>query len=76
MHALHMPHRLLWRAALLALLPVLAMTLAVTEVNGLELPSLAGDDGSAPATTPIEPSTERPAWLNDPLRDPVLDFYR
>ena len=75
MHALHMPPRLAARAALLALLLALAMMLALTELSGVELPTFGGGGGEA-TSAPFEPSSERPAWLSDPLRDPISDLRR
>jgi hypothetical protein len=73
MHALHLPPRHLWRTAALALVLAVLVTLAVTGLSGLQLPS-RGDTASAPTVTApaSRPGTQTPAWVADPLRPPAF----
>jgi hypothetical protein len=69
MHALHLPHRHLWRVALLGLALAFAMTL-VLQVGRLDIGLPGGSTpAAAPAPPPPPPPTKpaKPDWLTNPL---------
>jgi hypothetical protein len=83
MHALHAAPRYFVRTALLALLLALAMVFAISELRGLQLPSIGepSSTGSGLVTTQAPAGdagagSDAPAWVADPLRPPTFELER
>ena len=72
MHALHLPPRHLWRAAVLALALAFAMTLMAADLSGLNLTLSGGGGGGSEPASQVTVPAGTPSWVSDPLTPPTV----